>query len=113
MKINLGKGVKVVIGSIVDILEGRFLQRLRADKYLPQIAYTFFLFTLMILFSFVVDGTLTKVELNKEVLKNLNVEHTQKEYELIMLNRKSTVADILQAEGSELGSPEKAATVLK
>lgn len=99
--------------SFVAILKGQFLQRLKAEKYLPQIAFTFFLCAMMILFTIVVDGTLTKVEHNKATLRNLSVEHTQKEYELIMLNRRSTVTDLLEKQGSEVGEPEKPVTVLE
>lgn len=99
--------------SFVAILKGKFLQRLKAEQYLPQIAYTFFLCAMMILFTLMVDRTLTKVEANKTTLRNLSVEHTQKEYELIMLNRRSTVTDLLEKYGSEIREPEKPATVLK
>ncbi|MCQ2175560.1 MAG: hypothetical protein MJY80_04270 [Bacteroidales bacterium] len=98
--------------SLVAILHGEFLLRLKVGNFLPQIAYTFFLFAMIILFTLMVDGTLSKVETNKVRLRNLSVEHTQKEYELIMLSRRSTVSNLLIEKGSTVAEPVKPATHL-
>ena len=99
--------------SFVAIIRGQFLLRLKVGNYLPQIAYTFFLFAMAILFSLMVDSTLSKVETNKTRLRDLSVEHTQKEYELIMLCRRSTVSNSLIEKGSVVAEPEQPASHLK
>ena len=99
--------------SFVAVIKGEFLLRLNIGQYLAQIAWTFFLCAMAILLSFLVDKTLTKVELNRRLLKELSIEQTEKQYELIMLNRRSTVSAILEAQGSAVGEPEKPATVLE
>jgi len=99
--------------SFVAVIKGEFLLRLNIGRYLGQIAWTFFLFTMAILLSFLVDKTLTRVEKNRQLLKELSIERTEKQYELIMLNRRSTVSAILEAQGSAVKEPEKPATVLE
>ena len=104
---------KLIIGSFLAIVRGEFILKLKVDKYLLDIAYTFFLFAMVILFSMLVDNTLAKVERNNNLLKELNVEYTEKTYELVKLNRRSTVNDMLKKKGSKVGEREKEVIVLK
>ena len=93
-------------------LKGELLLRLKVDRYFPQIAWTFLLFALFILFSFMVDVSLSKIEINKQTLKELEILNTQKHYELVTLNRRSTVATLLEEAGSKVGEPQQQATIL-
>ena len=68
-KFRLSDVWKFLKNSLVAILRGELLLRLNVNKYFPQIAYTFLLFALSILFSIMVDGTLGKVEQNKQTLQ--------------------------------------------
>lgn len=99
--------------SFWAILKGQFLLRLGVDKYFLQIAWTFFLFAMFILFGLGVDVTLAKVEKNKKELQELEILHTQKRYELITLNRRSTVLSLLEQNGSKVAEPEKPAMRLE
>lgn len=99
--------------SLSAIVKGQFILRLKIDKYFLQIAWTFFLFAMLILFSFGVDVTLTKVENNKKELQELQILHTQKQYELIKINRRSNVAKLLEESGSMVQEPEKPAATLQ
>lgn len=104
---------KLLIGSFLAIVRGEFILKLKVDKYLLHIAYTFFLFAMVILFSMLVDNTLAKVERNNELLKELNVEYTEKTYELAKLNRRSTVDEMLRRQGSKVREREKEVVILK
>lgn len=109
---KLGDLWRFLKNCFVAIVKGEFIMRLKVEKYFAQIAYTFFLFAMMILFSMLVEGTFTKVETNKKTIKELSVLCTQKEYELIVLNRRSTVSALLEEQGSLVAEPEEPATTL-
>ena len=104
---------RAIVNSAVAIAKGQFILRLKIDKYFLQIAWTFFLFTMFILFGLGVDVTLSKVEDNKKQLQELEILHTQKRYELITLNRRSTVTRLLKENGSAVTEPQKPATTLE
>ena len=104
---------KAIANSLVAIVKGQFILRLKIDKYFLQIAWTFFLFARCILFGLGVDVTLAKVENNKKQLQELEILHTQKRYELITLGRRSTVTRLLKDCGSEVTEPVKPATILE
>ena len=112
-KIRLSDVWKFLKNSLVAILRGELLLRLNVGKYFPQIAYTFLLFALTILFSLMVDGTLGKVEQNKLNLQELERLNSQKTFELITLNRRSTVATLLEEQGSDVAEPTRPAQILK
>lgn len=112
-KWRIGDIGRFLSASVAAIFKGQFILKLRIDKYFLQIAWTFLLFALMILFSLGVDSTLSKVERNKKVLKELEILHTQKKYELITLNRRSTVSSLLEEKGSAVKEPEKPAITIE
>lgn len=99
--------------SLKAMVKGEFLLRLKIDKYFLHIAYTFFLLTMFILFSLGVDNTLNKIENNKKEIKELQILHTQKSYELISLRRRSTVSSLLQDKGSKVTEPTEPANIIK
>ena len=104
---------RAIGNSFVAILQGQFLLRLKVDKVFLQVAWTFFLFAMFILFGLGVDVTLAKVERGKKELQELEILHTQKRYELITLNRRSTVSQLLRENGSPVAEPEKPAATLQ
>ena len=110
---KIGDIFRITKGIISAVFQGKLLMKLKIDKYLPQLIYTFFLCFLAILFSLAVDNTQGKVEKNRAELKELRIENTEKEYELIMLNRRSTVERLLETKGSGLKEPEKPSEKLK
>ena len=107
---DIGKFLK---NPLRAILRGELLLRLNVNKYFPQIAYTFLLFALSILFSLMVDSTLGKVEQNKLTLQELERLNSQKTFELITLNRRSTVSTLLQEQGSDVAEPVRPAKKIK
>jgi len=99
--------------SLKAILHGQFLLRLNIGRYFIHIVWTFFLFGMLIWFSLGVDSTLAKVEKNQAAIKELEIEHSNLEFELRTLNRRAALEDLLKESGSKVTEPQKPATVLK
>ena len=99
--------------SMKAILHGQFLLRLNIGRYFIHIVWTFFLFGMLIWFSLGVDSTLAKVEKNQAAIKELEIEHSNLEFELRTLNRRAALEDLLKESGSKVTEPQKPATVLK
>ncbi|MBP9997635.1 MAG: hypothetical protein KBS67_00150 [Bacteroidales bacterium] len=98
--------------SFIAIIRSEFMVRINAGRYFVHIAYTFFLIGMIIWISLAIDTTMAKVEKNKNVLKELEIEHNQKTFEVVSLSRRSTVLQSLQNCGSQVTEPEKPAYVL-
>lgn len=107
---DLGRLIKE---SAKAILHGQFLLRLDIGRYFIHIVYTFFLFGMLIWLSLGVDSTLAKVEKNQAELKELQIQHSNLEFELRTLDRRAALEDLLEAAGSKVAEPEKPATILK
>ena len=99
--------------SFKAVLKGEFLLRLNIGRYFIHIAYTFLLFGLVIWFSLMIETTMSKVEKNKAVLKELEIVHSQKVFELVGVSRRSSVEQKLGQLGSDVKEAEKPATVVK
>ena len=99
--------------SIQAILKGEFLLRLNIGRYFVHIAYTFLLFGFVIWFSLMIETTMSKVEKNKAVLKELEIVHSQKVFELVGVSRRGSVEDMLEQLGSNVKEADKPATVVK
>lgn len=99
--------------SFKAILQGRLLLRLNIGRYFIHIVYTFFLFAMLIWFSLGVDSTLAKVEKKQNVLNELQIEHSNLEFQLRSLNRRATLQEMLEESGSKVTAPTRPATVLK
>lgn len=106
---DLGKGLR---NSLRAILKGEFLLRLNVGRYFIHIVYTFFLIAMVIWISLMIEGTMTKVERNKAVLRELEIVHTQKTFDVVKLSRRSTVQEILEQMGSKVTEPVEPATRL-
>ena len=107
---DIGRFLK---NSLIAMFKGEFLLRLRIDRIFPQIAFAFFLSLCAIIYNLMVDKTLVKVEDNKKTLQELEIQYTQKTYELVQLSRRSTVSTLLQQAGSKVAEPRTPATVLR
>ncbi|MCQ2182356.1 MAG: hypothetical protein MJY89_03010 [Bacteroidales bacterium] len=99
--------------SIVAILMGQFLLRLNIGRYFIHIVYTFFLFALTIWLSLRIETSMAKVERNKQTLKELEIIHSQKTFDVVSLSKRSEVTDMLKAAGSEVTEAGKPAVILK
>ena len=106
MSFDWVKRVWKSIGNAFRALSrGEFLLSIGAHKYYMHILYLFVLAWISILLSLKVDGTLTRVEENKTVLKDLEIYHAEKEAELVRLHSASTTAKRLKQLGSDVTLP--------
>lgn len=100
--------------TLLAIVKGEFLLRINAGKYLIHIAYTFFLFGMVIWISLMIETTMARVETNRKTIKELEIAYSQKTFEVASLSRRATVEMNLRALNSKLQEPEKpAATLVK
>lgn len=106
---DLGKGF---VNSLKAILRGEFLLRLNVGRYFIHIVYAFFLFAMTIWISLMIEGTMTKVEQGKATLRELEIAHTQKTFDLVSLSKRASVRKLLEEKGSKLTEPTQPATKL-
>ncbi|MCQ2167484.1 MAG: hypothetical protein MJY69_02295 [Bacteroidales bacterium] len=106
---DLGNFLK---NSFRAILKGEFLLRMNIGRYFIHIAYTFFLFGMVIWLSLMIETTMAKVEKNKAVIKELEIAHSQKTFEVVSLSRRASVSAMLENLGSDVKEAEKPATEL-
>ena len=97
----------------ISLGRGDLLTRLRVDRALPYILYLFLLGCISIWLSYHAEQTMLRVQKNNDRIKTLKIEHAQKTYELVSLERIATVEKMLEDAGSKVKSPEKPADVLK
>jgi len=98
--------------TAVAILKGELLLRLGVSRFFMHILVVFVLLGGIIWVSLGIETTLGKVEENRKVLKELEIVHSQKTFELAELNRRSTIEAMLQEMGSDLAEPTHSATQL-
>jgi len=60
-----------------------------------------------------IETTMSKVEKNKAVLKELEIVHSQKVFEVVDVSRRSSVELMLGEMGSKVKEADKPATVVK
>ena len=89
--------------------KGELLLSIGAHKYYMHILYLFILAWISILLSLKVDKTLTKVEENKVVLRDLEIYHAEKEADLVRLHSASTTEKRLKQLGSDVTLPAQPA----
>ena len=97
----------------ISLGRGDLLTRLRVDRALPYILYLFLLGCISIWLSYHAEQTMLRVQKNNDRIKTLKIEHAQKTYELVSLERIATVEKMLEDAGSKVTSPEKPSDVLK
>ena len=101
---EIGSFVK---NSFVSILQGKFLLRLKVDKYIPQIIYVFFLMGVAIWASLRTDESMNRVERNKKEIKDLDIVYTMKRFDLESRNDRRAISTTLEELGSEVKESDK------
>lgn len=108
------KAIGKAIGAFfLSLGRGDLLLRMRVDQALPYILYAFLLGCISIWMSFQTEQTMLKVERNNETLRTLKIHNAQMTYELVGLDRLSTVETMLEDMGSEVKAPQKPADILR
>lgn len=109
----LKTGLKGTVGVIKAIIRGKLLMKLNFDQYYLHIIMLFVMFSIMILFSIVVESTLTEVEHNKEILKELEIRKADRAYEIHSLERREALESRLEEQGSSLRKPSRPVHIIK
>lgn len=104
--------LRLLRNSFIAVLKGEFLLRLNVGRYFVHVMYTFLLIAIVIWLSLMTESTMAKVESNKAVLKELEIENAELTYEAAKAERRTTVEARLKALGSEVTEPEKPAVRL-
>ena len=108
------KAIGKAIGAFfLSLGRGDLLLRMRVDKALPYILYAFLLGCISIWMSYQTEQTMLKVQKNNETLRTLKIQNAQMTYELVGLDRISTVEEMLEGMGSKVKAPQKPADILK
>ncbi|MBQ8499158.1 MAG: hypothetical protein IJ495_00530 [Bacteroidales bacterium] len=98
---------------IIALGRGDLVLRMRIDRAFPYILWTFLLGCVSIWWSYMTEQTMLKVERNKDIITNLKIEHAQKTYETVSLDKLTTVEALLTEMESDVKPPQKPADVLK
>lgn len=98
--------------TALAILKGELLLRLGVSRFFMHILVIFVLLGGIIWASLGIETTLGRVEENRKTLKELEIIHSQRTFELAELNRRSKVEMMLEEMGSDLAEPLGSATVL-
>lgn len=109
----LKTGAKGTVGVFKAIIRGKLLMKLNFDRYYLHIIMVFIMFAIMILFGIVVDSTLTEVEQNKEILKELEIQKADRAYEIYSLERREALEKRLEDQCSSLRKPSRPIHIIK
>ena len=112
MKIPWGKIGMALSEARKSISRGDMVLRMRFDKWFPYILHLFLLGCISIWMSYKIEQTILKMEKNKILIEDLQIDNTKKTFELVELSRISTVEAMLEKYGSKVKSPEKPADTL-
>lgn len=109
MKLSVKNILVVIKNVVVAIFSGKFLLRLKADKYFVHILYTFFILALIIWTSLKTDDALARVKKNNAAIEELQIANSQKTFELVQLSRRTEVSRRLKRMGSDVHENTKPA----
>ena len=104
---------KAIVAFFLSLGRGDLLLRMRVDQALPYILYAFLLGCISIWMSYRTEQTMLKVQDNNETIRTLKIYNSQMTYELVGLDRLSTVEVMLEEMNSEVKAPQKPADKIK
>lgn len=105
VKKKIGRGLK-------DIFSGDFITRWGLEKYVGFVAYIFLLVSAFIFWNLMVEANLVKVVDGENQIKELKIYRDQTSIELLKLDHRATVEELLKANCSKLVAPVEPATVI-
>lgn len=94
-----------LLNSLKAMLKGEFLLRANVGRYFIHVLYTFFLFVVIIWISLKTEATMAKVEKNRTIINELEIEQSQMIFDLASAGRRSTVESNLVRLGSAVTEP--------
>lgn len=109
----LKTGMKGFVEVLKAVIRGKLLMKLNFDRYYLHIIMVFIMFSIMILFGIIVESTLSEVEQNKEIIKELEIEKADRAYEIHSLERREALEQRLEEQGSSLRKPSRPIHIIK
>jgi hypothetical protein len=109
----MGQRIKKITGGLIDFFSGDIILRKGLDRKMWFFLYIFGLFCVIILWSLMVESRLVKVERNEQTIKELEVNLHQRTVELVGLNKRSRIENMLKASGSTLKAPKDPAIMIE
>lgn len=102
-----------IVKGLRSLRTGEFLLLIGADKFYVHVMYLFVLMWLSIMLSLKVDKTLSQVGDGKAALRELRIQHDEKEAELVKLHSATVTEKRLKELGSKLEMPKEPVKVIK
>ena len=93
---------------IKSIFRGDFLTAIKADRNIPFILYVFVLVILYITLNLLIEKSMTIRQENDRIIEELRTDYTQKSLELVSIDTRSKVKEMLEKKGSDLEEPRQA-----
>ncbi|MBQ0122575.1 MAG: hypothetical protein KBS38_02990 [Bacteroidales bacterium] len=106
---NLGRIKK----GVIDFASGDLLIRKGFDKQLGFVFYIFCCLCLFIMWSLMVESQLARIEDNKRILKDLKINYQQRTLDLVGMNNRTKVDELLKKNNSTLHGPVDPPAVVK
>ena len=96
-----------------DIVSGDFIIRKRLDKYIGFVFAIFWLFAGFIAWNLHVESKLVKVVDGENTIKELKIYRDQTSIELLRLDHRNIVEDLLKKNDSALTAPVEPAKIIE
>ena len=103
---------KNITRKFVNFFSGDFILNRKLDRHIWFVIYVFVLVSATIAWRLTVESALVKVRHNEQTIEALNIARDQRAVELLSLDRRSTLEDLLKKNRSTLKAPETPAVVL-
>jgi len=108
-----GKRFKKVQKGVLDFASGDFLIKKEVDRQLGFIFYVFCCVCLFIMWSLTVESQLARIQDNEKVIADLKINYQQRTLDLVGMNNRSKVDNLLIKNNSTLHGPVDPPTVIK
>lgn len=102
-----------IIKRMIDFASGDLLIRKGIDRQLGFFFYIFCCLCLFIMWSLMVESQLAHIQENENKLEDLRINYQQKTLDLVGMNNRTKVDDLLRKNGSTLHGPTDPPTVIK
>lgn len=107
------KGLRKIKKGVLDFASGDILIKAGIEKQLGFIFYTFCCICLFIMWSLTVESQLAKIQDNEKILEDLRINYQQRTLDLVGMNNRTKVDNLLQQNNSTLHGPQDPPTVIK
>lgn len=107
IKQKIGKAVSKAVNKAVFWLSGDAALQKGISRNLGFVFYLFALVCGIIAWSLVVENDLVKVENNERIIEDLRINYQQKQLDLVGLNNRTTIDNLLKKHKSNLQAPQE------